>query len=134
MSVTAKVSDVIPAVKAGMYAARFDSIEERTNEQGKFWFWTFTLQVPEDKIGDPEQFTADADTGNALIPITATTSARITPRTKAAKWIEALRGKEVEVDEEIDFDDMLASTCYAIVEVADTNYSRIQSLMPAEQV
>lgn len=132
MSVTATVKDVVPAVKAGMYPARFDDISEKRNEQGPYWFWTFTVQVPANKIGDPERFTADADSGYALIPITATTSPRITPRTKAAKWIEALRGNEVEVDEEIDFDDLTGGMCYAIIEIADTGYSRIQSLMPAE--
>lgn len=132
MSVTATVKDVVPAIKPGMFATRFDNIEEKRNENGPYWLWTFTVQVPANKIGDPDRFSADEDSGFALIPLTGTTSPRITPRTKAAKWIEALRGSEVEVDEEIDFDDFLRTTCYAVIEISDTGYSRIASLMPAD--
>jgi hypothetical protein len=128
--VTATVTNVIPAVLPGIYPARFDAIEARTNEQGEFWYWTFTLAVPDGKIGDPEQFHADPDSGNALIPVTATSSARITPKTKAANWIQALRGSPVVVDEEIDFDSLLTMTCQALIEITDTGYSRIAQLIP----
>jgi len=127
----ATVTNVIPAAQNGIYPCRFDGIEAATNEQGTYWLWTFTHQVPDAKIGDREQFKADDVSGNALIPITATTSARITPRTKAAKWIEALRGSPVEVDEEIDFDALIGLYALSVIEVVDTGYSRIHSLLPA---
>lgn len=126
------VTNVVPAIKPGIFPCRFDDINEQSNEQGKFWMWNFTFQVPENKIGDPDQFTANED-GFALIPITATTSPRITPRTKAAKWIEALRGSAVEVDEEIDFGTMFGLYAMGVIEVVDTGYSRINSLLPADQ-
>lgn len=126
------VTNVIPAIRPGIFPCRFDDIAEQTNEQGTYWLWTFMFQVPEDKIGDPAQFQANED-GFALIPITATTSPRITPRTKAAKWIEALRGSAVEVDEEIDFGTMFGMYSLGVIEVVDTGYSRINSLLPADQ-
>jgi hypothetical protein len=126
------VTNVVPAIKPGIFPCRFDDINEQSNEQGKFWMWQFTFQVPANKIGDPDQFTPNED-GYALIPITATTSPRITPRTKAAKWIEALRGEPVEVDEEIDFGTMQGLYAMGVIEVVDTGYSRINSLLPADQ-
>jgi hypothetical protein len=129
----ATVEDVVAAVKSGVYPGRFDAIEEKTNEQGKYWLWTFTLAVPEASIGDTEQFSVDPDTTTALIPITGTTSPRITPRTKAAKWIEALQHREVVVDDEIDFDALLGKVAQVVIEIADTGYSRIHSLLPEPQ-
>ena len=127
----AEVTDIIPAVLPGVYGARFDAIEPKTNETGTYWLWTFTLAVPENKIGDPDQYTVDGGAEYALIPITATTSPRITPRTKAAKWIEALHGGKVEVGQEVDFDALLTSACQVVITVVDTGYSRIESVLPA---
>lgn len=127
----ATVTDITPAVLPGIMPCRFDNIEEKTNEQGKYWLWSFTFHVPKDKIGTLEEVGTVQDDGSALIPVTATTSPRITPRTKAAKWIEALRGTPVEVDEEIDFGTMFGLHALGVIEVADTGYSRINSLLPA---
>lgn len=128
----ATVTDITPAALPGIYPCRFDAIEEKSNEQGKYWLWTFTFQVPEAKLGNPSDpdVTVNED-GFALIPITSTTSPRITPRTKAAKWIETLRGSAVEVDEEIDFGTMIGLYALGVIELADTGYSRINSLLPA---
>jgi len=126
MSVKAKVTDVIPAILPGMFAARFDGIEEKTNDNGTFWQWSWTVDVPKDFVGDTQQFGED----DALIPITATTSPRITPRTKAAAWIESLRGRPVEIGEDIDFADLENATGQVIIILADNGYSRIDKVLP----
>lgn len=126
------VTAVVPAIKPGIFPCRFDDINEQSNEQGKFWMWSFTFQVPAAKIGDTAQFPANED-GFALIPITATTSPRITPKTKAAKWIQALTGHAVEVDEEVDFGTMFGLYAMGVIEIVDTGYSRISALLPADQ-
>lgn len=124
--VKATVSDVIPAVLPGMFPARFDGVEEASNDTGDYWKWTFTLDVPKDFVGDPETYGAD----DALIPVTATSSPRITPRTKSAKWLESLTGKPVEVGAELDFDELKGTVCQVIIALSDTGYSRIEQVLP----
>ena len=68
MPFKATVEDVVPVLPAGVYPARFANIEEGHNDNGDFWLWTFV-----------------ARNGDEDVEITATTSPRITPRTKAAK-------------------------------------------------
>jgi hypothetical protein len=127
----AEVTDIIPAVLPGVYPARFDAIEPKTNETGTYWLWTFTLAVPEDHIGDMEQWAPAEGEATSLIPVTATTSPRITPRTKAAKWIEAISRAKVEVGAEVDFDEMIGKACQVVVIVVETGYSRIDAILPA---
>lgn len=121
-----KVEDVIPAVNPGLYLARFDSIESQNNETGNFWLWTFTLDVPGASIFDKAQYGNE----DALIPLTSTSSPRITPRTKAAKWLEGL-GQKIEVGAEVDFDKLIGSVCQVLVITSDGGYSRIDSVLPA---
>jgi hypothetical protein len=122
----ATVEDVIPAVKAGLYLARFDGVEQSSNDQGTFWLWTFTLDVPGNMIEDTAQY-GDED---ALIPLTSTSSPRITPRTKSAKWLEGL-GVDVEVGNDVDFQSLVGRTCQVLTIVSDNGYSRIENVLPA---
>ena len=127
MSVKATVTDVIPSILPGLFAARFDDIANKTNDQGTFWQWSYTVDVPKEFVGDKMQYGDD----DALIPITATTSPRITPRTKAAAWIESLRGTPVEIGESIDFDALIGKTCQVIIIIAENGYSRIEKVLPS---
>lgn len=127
--VRAIVSDVVPAVLPGVFAARFGGIEEASNDTGDYWKWTFTLDVPAEFIGDPDTYGVE----QTLIPVTATSSPRITPRTKSAKWIEALTRQPVEVGTEVDFDAMVGGYCQVIIALSDTGYSRIEQVLPAPQ-
>jgi len=124
--VKAIVTDVIPAVLPGMYPARFDGVEDTANDNGSYWQWTFTLDVPGVSIGDTAQYGEEG----ALIPIRATSSPRITPRTKAAQYLEGL-GVKVEVGTEVDFDTLAGKTCQVIISLSDTGYSRIAQVLPA---
>ena len=124
--VKAVVTDVVPAVLPGIYPARFDGIEEASNDTGDYWKWTFTLDVPAEGIGDPETYGENG----TLIPITATSSPRITPRTKAANWLTGL-GVKIDIGEEIDFDNLAGKVCQVIIILSDTGYSRIDKVLPA---
>jgi hypothetical protein len=108
-----------------MYPARFDGVEDAANETGTYWKWTFTLDVPATGVGDVAQYGEEA----ALIPVTATSSPRITPRTKAAQYLEGL-GVKVEVGTEVDFDTLIGKTCQVIIALSDTGYSRIAQVLP----
>ena len=123
--VTATVTDVVPAVLPGIYTARFDGVEEATNDTGEYWLWKFTLDVPAEGVGDTAQYGEDG----AMIPITATSSPRVTPRTKAAQWLGAL-GVTVTVGDEIDFDTLIGMYCQVIIVLSDTGYSRIDKALP----
>lgn len=124
--VKATVTDVVPAVLPGIYPARFDGVEDAANDTGDFWKWSFTLDVPAEGVGDTAQYGEDG----ALIPVTATSSPRITPRTKAAQWLEGL-GQTVEVGSEVDFDALVGAVCQVIIVLSDTGYSRIDKVLPA---
>ena len=85
------VEDVIPVLPAGIYPANFSGITVQTNDNGTFWLWKFAA------FDDPE-----------FKEVTATTSPRITPRTKAAKFLAGL-GVNVGVGTEVDFESLLGS-------------------------
>jgi hypothetical protein len=129
----ATVTDIIPAVLPGVFPARLDTIEEKSNETGKYWLWSFTLAVPALQIGDMEQWAPAEGEGGSLIPVTGTTSPRITPRTKAAKWVEALGKVKVEVGTEIDLEALHGKHCQVVIIIAETGYSRIDAVLPAPE-
>jgi hypothetical protein len=120
------VEDVVPAVKAGLYLARFDGVTLESNDQGTFWLWSFMLDVPGGMIEDTAQY----GTEDSLIPLTSTSSPRITPRTKAAKWLEGL-GQKITVGESVDFEKLVGSVCQVLTIVSENGYSRIENVLPA---
>jgi hypothetical protein len=129
MGLIAQVKDTIPAVQAGVYPARYDGTTSDRNDQGEFWLWTFTLQVPGGRIMDVEQYGED----DAIIPLTGTSSPRLTPRTKGSKWLAGIRGREVEVGESIDFDEYKGTLCQVVTIVTPEGYSRIESVLPRSE-
>jgi hypothetical protein len=106
------VEEVVPVIPAGIYPARFAKIESRNNEQGAYWHWTFV-----------------ARNGNDDVEVTATTSPRITPRTKAAKWLAGL-GVKVDVGQRVDFNNLIDMVCQIVVVINEQGYSRIESVLP----
>jgi hypothetical protein len=97
---------------AGVYQARFAQIREERNEQGTYWLWVFVA-----RHGDED------------VEITATTSPRITPRTKAAKFLAGL-GQPIDVGVSVDFDALLDLPCQIVVTINDIGYSRIETVLP----
>lgn len=108
-----EVEDIVPVLPAGIYRARFSLIETQRNDQGEYWKWTFV-----------------ADHEGEEVEITATTSPRVTPRTKAAKWLAGM-GVDVAVGAMIDFDSLIDQPVQIVVIIGDTGYSRIDSVLPA---
>ena len=108
----AQVEEVVPVLPAGIYAARFAKISEESNDTGTYWLWTFVARK-----------------GNEDVELTATTSPRITPRTKAAKWIAGL-GMDLEVGQQVDFDVLIDTLCQIVVTINEAGYSRIDSVIP----
>jgi hypothetical protein len=106
------VQDVVPVLPAGIYPAVFSKIEEQSNDNGTYWMWTFT-----------------ARNGDLDVEITATTSPRITPKTKAAKWLAGL-GASVAVGQELDFEQYYDTPCQIVVIINDAGYSRIDNVIP----
>lgn len=106
------VEENVPVLPAGVYPASFEGVEQMNNDNGVFWLWRFI-----------------ARSGNNDVEITATTSPRITPRTKAAKFLTGL-GVNVGVGETVDFDELAPMVCTIVVEINENNYSRITSVLP----
>lgn len=107
-----EVEDIVPVLPAGIYPARFARITRERNDNGDYWLWTFV-----------------ARDGDNDVEITATTSPRITPRTKAAKWLAGM-GVEVAVGAAVNFDDYIDMPVQIVVVINDTGYSRIESVLP----
>jgi hypothetical protein len=112
MGFEATVEDVVPVLPAGIYPARFALIAEQSNDNGTFWLWTFV-----------------ARNGNVDVEITATTSPRITPRTKAAKFLAGL-GVLVTVGTHVQFEELYDTVCQLVVTINEQGYSRIESVLP----
>jgi hypothetical protein len=108
----ATVEDIVPVIPAGIYPAIFQSIEEASNDNGTFWLWRFL-----------------ARNGDEDVEVTATTSPRITPRTKASKWLTGM-GVNIEVGTDIDFDSLLGMPVQLVIIINDGGYSRIESVLP----
>jgi hypothetical protein len=108
----ATVEDIVPVIPAGIYPAVFQSIEEASNDNGTFWLWRFL-----------------ARNGDEDVEVTATTSPRITPRTKASKWLTGM-GVNIEVGTDIDFDSLLGMPVQLVIIINDGGYSRIESVLP----
>lgn len=109
---TATVEDVVPVIPAGVYPAVFTGIEVQSNDNGTFWLWRFS-----------------ANDGSSNVEVTATTSPRITPRTKASKFLAGL-GVQVGVGEEVDFSALLDVPCQLVIIINDAGYSRIENVLP----
>lgn len=107
-----EVQDVVPVLPAGIYPALFSKIEEQSNDNGTFWMWTFT-----------------ARNGDEDVEITATTSPRITPKTKAAKWLTGL-GATIDVGAALDIEKFYDTPCNIVVIINENGYSRIDSVLP----
>ena len=108
----ATVEDIVPVLPAGIYPATFEGIESANNDQGVYWLWRFI-----------------ARNGDEDVEITATSSPRITPRTKASKWLAGM-GVAIEVGTDIDFGSLTGMPVQLVIIINETGYSRIESVLP----
>ncbi len=108
----ATVEDIVPVIPAGIYPATFMGIEWGQNDNGTFWLWRFL-----------------ARNGDEDVEVTATSSPRITPRTKAAKWLGGM-GVEVEVGKDVDFGALADMPVQLVIIINEAGYSRIESVLP----
>ena len=108
----ATVEDIIPVLPAGIYPATFEGIESAENETGTYWLWRFI-----------------ARNGDEDVEVTATSSPRITPRTKASKWLAGM-GVAIEVGSDIDFTSLTGMPIQLVIIINDAGYSRIESVLP----
>jgi len=108
----ATVEDIVPVLPAGIYPATFEGIENASNDNGTFWLWRFI-----------------ARNGDEDVEMTATSSPRITPRTKASKWLAGM-GVGIEVGSDIDFGALAGMPVQLVIIISDTGYSRIDSVLP----
>lgn len=111
----ATVEDIVPVLSAGIYPATFEGIEEANNDSGTYWLWRFI-----------------ATNGDERVEITATSSPRITPRTKASKWLAGM-GVAIEVGTDIDFSALNGMPVQLVIVINDAGYSRIESVLPYPQ-
>jgi hypothetical protein len=109
----ATVEEIVPILSAGVYPATFEGIESGHNDQGTYWLWRFKAQNAD---GEDKE-------------ITATSSPRITPRTKAAKWLQGM-GATVEIGKDIDFGALVGMPVQIIVIINEAGYSRIDNVLP----
>jgi len=108
----ATVEDIVPVLAAGIYPATFEGIESASNDTGTYWLWHFI-----------------ATNGDERVEITATSSPRITPRTKASKWLGGM-GVAIEVGSDIDFGALSGMPVQLVIVINDAGYSRIESVLP----
>jgi hypothetical protein len=109
-----EVTDIVPVLPAGVHPAAFASITEETNDSGTYFLWTFNA--------------ADPETGE-LVDMTGTTSPKITPRTKASKWLAGM-GVEIEVGGVVDFDALVGTPVQLVIIINEAGYSRIDNVLP----
>jgi hypothetical protein len=111
----ATVEEIVPVLPAGIYPATFEGIEQAHNDQGTYWLWRFK-----------------ARNGNEDVEITATSSPRVTARTKAAKWLQGM-GQNVVVGQDVDFGSLMGMPVQLVIIINDAGYSRIDAVLPYPQ-
>jgi hypothetical protein len=107
-----EVQETTPVLDAGIYQATFEDIEEASNDNGTYWLWKL-----------------QARDGDKDVEVSATTSPRITPKTKAAKFLAGL-GVTVEPGVKVNFADLVGMPCMIVVSVNADGYSRIENILP----
>ena len=108
------VTDVVPVLPAGIHDAIFKSITQERNDNGEFFLWVFSAQ----------------DAEGQFVDITATTSPRITPKTKSAKFLAGMGVTDIAVGKEVDFDELIDMPVQLVVTINDAGYSRIENVLP----
>lgn len=109
-----EVTDVVPVLPAGVHDAIFKSITEESNENGTYYLWVFSAQ---DKDGQ-------------FVDMTGTTSPKITPRTKSAKWLAGLGVADIKIGQAVDFDELIDMPVQLVITINDAGYSRIENVLP----
>lgn len=107
-----EVQETTPVLDAGIYQATFEDIEEASNDNGTYWLWKFK-----------------ARDGDNDVDVSATTSPRITPKTKAAKFLAGM-GVTVEPGVSVNFADYVGMPVMLVVSVNADGYSRIENVLP----
>ena len=109
-----EVTDVVPVLPAGVHDAIFKSITQEKNENGDFFLWVFSAQ----------------DSDGQFVDITATSSPKITPKTKSAKFLAGMGVKDIKVGDSVDFDELIDMPVQLVVTINEAGYSRIETVLP----
>lgn len=120
MSIKATVEKATPAVPEGIYPAEFVDISEEKSPNGSqfgsdsYWLWQFVVYH-----------------NGQEVPLSGTSSPKLTPKTKASKWLFGLLGRQLAVGEEVDFDLLKGKRCQILTTISeDGAYARIESILP----
>lgn len=88
-----------------------------------------TPNSPNDSNWLKWMFSVDNGT-TAGVEMTATSSLRFGPKAKARLWVEALLGRKMEVDEEIDTTALVPRDCQVVIRRDESGFSRITDVLP----
>lgn len=102
----------------GNYRAKFTKHEEKSNQDGAFWIWTFRLI--EDMEGD------QVDEEYEILTVSSSTA--FTPKAKARKWAQSMIGRVLEDDEVLDFDDLTGKTYILAVGINENGRNTVDSI------
>jgi len=86
-------------IDEGEYEATFDSIDEIETRFGKSWRWQFNVFKDKD-----------------IYTVSGITSAKLSIKSKAYRWLKNILGRELKVGEKIDFDELRGQGCRVIIE------------------
>jgi hypothetical protein len=117
MGLKFRATSMKAALKPGLYQATLDEIERRNGANGEFLLWKFIV-----------------DHGEQEVTVSAATSTRFSPQAKARQYAEALRGRPLRPDEDIDLEDLYGNGCQLVVTVEEldehSTVNRIEKVLP----
>jgi hypothetical protein len=116
-------------IQDGTYLLEVTTIEETTFEDSKFG-----KKGPQTSV----KFTFDlpdvTDEDGSVISLTATASARLTPKTKLWGWVEALTGEQLQVGQTVNVDGLVGCRALGLIATeakeGGTKWTGIKALMP----
>ena len=104
--------------EAGLYPAALASIELREGTHGPFLVWKFDVEVNGDKV-----------------PVSLPSSTKFTSGANGRKYAEALLGRHLADEEELDLEELYGAPCQVLVTIAKMDgggtVNRIEKVLAA---
>jgi hypothetical protein len=119
---TAEVTDY-QTVPAGVYAAVLKEVEEKVSQAAGDLYWRWTFEVLKGPC--------------AGAAIRANSSPKLSPKSKARGWAEAIIGRKLTTGERLDTEELINRNCQLVVKTQDRDgatFNDVSEVLPHDDL
>lgn len=122
---TVKVTAGGPDIDAGAYPAKFTGAEifDPVDAKG----------VSTSQFGPSRRWKFEALDDGELVDVDCLTSLAVSPGSRGGKILAAIMGRQPEMDEEIDLDDLKAKPVQVVIAPNKKNWMVVETVLPAKK-